>query len=318
MNTASWSSLSDQLVVAEDLFGATRGRELLGTWLDEQKERVDSPTFGNEFAQHVSLPGMQAIDYCHRYLRTRWGNALGGIRFFRRDVTRPFIEVIAHSFDDLDQLRGAVSAEWAAFEPQFLRLRTRPGRIAGPHVHLDVTIHAAHYQAMSRHSSTVSLEPFDSVDDAIAMVQRRFDDLKISQPQLYRNVTQANADDLREGHEAGQLMAIVAARRQVGLLAVSPGSIEWIEGDVINEEIVTAAASGHGYAAAAQTAWAASQHRSPTTHLIGTIDHLNVASRKSAQRAGRPSILEEVFIQLPHEPPCLRGRQLHAKAPPLT
>lgn len=299
MNTALWSSLSDQLTVAEDLFGVTHGRELLSTWLEQQEERVDNLAFGNEFAQHVDLPGIEAIDYSHRHVQSRRGEALGGIRFFRRDVTRPFIEVIAHTFDDLDELRAAVSAEWSAFSPQYLRLRTRPGRFVGPHVHLDVTIHAAQYQAMNPPSTIVSLEPFDSADEALTMVQRRFDHIEISQPLLRHNITQATAEELREWHEAGQLTAIVVAQRKVGLLAVAPGSIEWIEGDVINEEIVEATANGRGYAAAAQTVWAAGERPCSTTHLIGTIDHLNIASRTTAQRAGRPIILEEVFIQLP-------------------
>lgn len=314
MNTALWTSLSDQLAVAEDLFGATRGHALLSAWLDEQEQRVNNLTFGNQFAQHVALPGVQAIDYSHRLVQSQRGNALGGIRFFRRDITRPFVEIIAHTFDDLDQLREAVSAEWAAFHPQHLRLRTRPGRITGPHVRLDVTIHAAQYQAMSRPPTPVSLQPFDTADEAIAMVQGRFDDMKTTQPVLHHNISQANANDLRTWHETGQLMAIVAKHRKVGLLAVSPGSVEWIEGDVINEEIVNAAANGHGYAAAAQTAWAASPHRSSTTQLIGTIDHLNIASRKTAQRAGRQCILEEVFIQLPaaHDTPSVASASASA------
>ncbi|WP_019969607.1 hypothetical protein [Mycobacterium sp. 141] len=298
MSTALWSSLNDQLTVAEVLYGAACGRELLGAWLDEQEERVDNPAFGNEFAQHVTLPGIHPTDYSHRRVHCRHGNALGGIRFFRRDVTRPFVEIIAHTFDDLGQLRDCVAAEWAAFNPHHLRLRTRPGRLAGPHVRLDVTIHAAEYCAMSRPAATVSLQPFDNADDAIAMVHRRFDDMKINQPLLHRDISPAQSEDIRAWHREGHLMAIVAADRVVGLLAVAPGCVEWVEGDVINEEIVEGASRGHGYAAAAQATWAASAHRRPETLLIGTIDRLNTASRKTAQRAGRPIILEDHFIRL--------------------
>jgi hypothetical protein len=34
--------------------------------------------------------------------------------------------------------------------------------------------------------------------------------------------------------------------------------------------------------------------------LLGTIDRLNAASRRTALRAGRPAVLEAVFVALEH------------------
>jgi hypothetical protein len=55
---------------------------------------------------------------------------------------------------------------------------------------------------------------------------------------------------------------------------------------------------GRGYAAAAQTAWAKPLADSPNRLLIGTIDGLNTASRRTAERAGRPRVLDAVFVSL--------------------
>jgi len=67
---------------------------------------------------------------------------------------------------------------------------------------------------------------------------------------------------------------------------------------VVHEEVVEAAFSGRGYAAAAQSAWAHTRVRDPSMHLVGTVDHLNVASRISALRAGRARVLDDVRISL--------------------
>jgi hypothetical protein len=55
---------------------------------------------------------------------------------------------------------------------------------------------------------------------------------------------------------------------------------------------------GHGYAAAAQRAWAKAVAAEPDRLLIGTIDRLNGASRTTAERAGRPQVMEAVFLPL--------------------
>lgn len=151
---------------------------------------------------------------------------------------------------------------------------------------LDVSIHAAPYARMTPLDGRVVLEQFSSVDEAIALVDRRFEHMRDAQPDLYVNVTPAEPDDVRAWHTDGRLRAIVAGNEIVGLLAIVSGAVDWIVGDVVHEEVVDAAFSGRGYAAAAQSAWAHTRIRDPSMHLVGTIDHLNVASRISAQRAG--------------------------------
>ncbi len=116
---------------------------------------------------------------------------------------------------------------------------------------------------------------------------------------LARNVAPAAPDDLRLWHAAGQLRAVRAHDATVGLLAIAPGALEWIEGDEVKEEAVEAAHNGQGYAASAQAAWAAGVASDPERLLVGTIDRLNVASRKTAERAGRDRVLDEVFVSLP-------------------
>jgi len=291
-------SLREQRELAHTLFGP-RGAHLVAEWLDDEFAKVDDPTYVRLFTDHVSLPGIEPDDYAHRVVETSRGALLGGIRFYGRDVSRPFVEVVGHDFDDLDALRDCVHREWSPFAARFARLRARPGTVCGPRVLLDCGVHLARYRDMPAPDGRVSLAPFEDVDDAIAAVRRRYERLAADDPGLARNVSPADPDDVREWHSAGQLRAIMLRDTVIGVFAVAPGRVGWIDADEINEEVVDADHAGHGYAASAQRAWASRQSHHGDRMLVGTVDRLNEVSRRTAERAGRPRLLEDVFLLLP-------------------
>jgi len=130
------------------------------------------------------------------------------------------------------------------------------------------------------------------------MVRARYRRLMTDDPELARNVLPATADDLRLWHTAGQLRTVRAHDTVVGLLAIAPGQIEWIDADEMNEEVISVDHTGKGYAAFAQAAWSAHIAHDPLRLLVGTIDRLNMAFRKTAQRAGRRRVLDAVFVSL--------------------
>lgn len=295
--SAEWPSLVDELELADTLFGH-RGQALVASWLEGETARIDDMGFARQFSDHIELPGVRAEDYLHRRIRTSSGNLLGGIRFYGRDITRPFVEIVAHSFDDLDRLCDCVSREWSMFAPPLLRLRARPGRISGPNVLLDESVYVARYRDMRPPSPDVWLEPFSRVEDAESVVTARYQRMAADDPALARNVFPAATAELAAWHESGQLVGIRTRNALVGLLAVAPGAIWWIDGDEINEEVIAIEHRGHGYAALAQAAWAAHAARDRSRLLIGTIDRLNTASRKTAEAAGRRRVLDVVFLSL--------------------
>ncbi len=294
----TWPSLRDELDLAAALYGR-HGRVMLDEWLAHQLARTEDLAFGREFSDHIDLPGVRTADYLHRRVGTSAGTLLGGIRFYGRDIGRPFVEIIAHSFTDLNRMRACVSQEWSLFAPRFLRVRVSPGRLTGAGVVLDESVYAAPYCEMVAPRPTVRLAPFNRVAAAEAIVTERYRRLD---PGLARNITAATAAELVEWHSHGRLRAVHTPEGIVGLLAVVPGRIDWMDGDVINEEVISVEHRGHGYAAAAQAAWAAEPCRDRRRLLIGTIDRLNTASRKTAEAAGRRRVLDGVFISLPR--PC--------------
>lgn len=144
----------------------------------------------------------------------------------------------------------------------------------------------------------MSLTPFDDPDAALDMVGRRFAHMFTDDPDLAHNVLPQLPDELREWYRTDQLQAITVDDEPVGVLAVAPGAIRWIEGDEIKEEVINVEHSRHGYAALAQAAWAQGPGRYPSRLLIGTIDRLNIASRSTAERAGRRRVLDLVFVEV--------------------
>lgn len=300
---STWPSLRDELDLAAALYGL-RGRAMIGRWVDDQLARTEDLAFAREFSDHVDLAGVLPSDYLHRRVTTSAGTLLGGIRFYGRDITRPFIEIIAHSFTDLNRMRACVCQEWPLFAPRFLRVRVTPGRLTGAGVVLDESVYAAPYCDMHAANPNVRLAPFGKVEDAEAIVTEAYRRLD---PDLARNITAATAAELDEWHRYDQLRAIHTPEGVVGLLAVVPGTIDWMDGDVINEEVIIFEHRGHGYAAAGQSAWAAEPGRDRRRLLIGTIDRHNTASRKTAEAAGRRRVLDAVFISLPRLSRDTRG-----------
>ena len=313
--TAGWPSLAPIDALAVRLLGPADGPAALDAWFAHQLERTADPAFARLFADHLDLPGIADDDYLHRIVEAEGLRVLGGIRFYAQDPTRPFVEAIAWapldadagfdpwSGDAIERLRTVAGREWRAFSPFHLRLQLVEGDGAAHALPAgwttDVAVHAADTRAMVPDDGAVALAPFDDPREALALVEARFAALRRDEPALARNVSPADADALEECHRAGSLFRIVADGAIVGLIATLPDRIDWLEGEVVMEEVVSIERAGHGYAAAAQRALGARYASDPDRRrLIGTIDGANVASARSAERAGRPVVSRYVFVPL--------------------
>lgn len=306
--SSRWSSLSDQVELANDLVGPRTGEQKVARWLAEQMSLVEDVDFAEEFAAHVQLPGVEVLDYAHRHVRSTRGELLGGIRFYARNTARPFVDVLAHGFDDIDALTDCVLNEWSAFDAPYLRVRTAPGLLTDrPDVILDETIHVARYRDMAPADGRVTLDGFPDAEGALALVAARYARLAEADPVLANNLSPAAPEDLRRWHHRDQLRAICGRSNMIGVLAIAPGAIGWITGEEINEEVIDELHAGHRYAASAQAAWARYVAADTDQLLIGTIDRHNHASRATALRAGRPRVLDDVFIAL--RPSTTRARR---------
>lgn len=300
-----WPSLSCQITLAQRLFGP-RGKALIADWLEIQMARITDPEFARLFSDHMTVPGAGAGDFNHRLVSCAAGHLLGGIRFYGGDISRPFVEIVAHDFQDWQALTDCAAREWAVFHPAWLRIIVPHASRPVDHVQLDMTIYAARYGDMRPADGRVSLRPFSSPDEAAALVKARYHEMAENDPALARNVTPAHPGDLAQWHARGHLQAIWADTGNgagcVGLFAVMPGRVEWIEGDEVMEEVIATPFRGNRFAASAQREWAARPDLSPRRLLVGTIDGLNIASRCAASHAGRRPVLDYIFL------PCTQSR----------
>lgn len=287
--------------MAEKLYGP-HGKVILNQWFDIQIARITDLEFASLFSDHIALQGVSQTDYNHRYSHFQDKSLLGGIRFFGQDSGQPFVDVIAHNFDDWETLGRCVASEWKAFAPSRMRLLLTPGIAIPDSAYIDMSIHASRYKDMAPSDSRVSLRPFTSVEEIIKMVTVRYNHIFNTNPALANHISAARPEDLRVWHSNDQIRAIHPSihrsLKAVGLLAIAPGAIEWIEGDEVNEEVVLPAYNGHSLAASAQCAWAEREDIDPDRLLVGTIDNLNASSKRSAIKAGRNIILKYVFFPL--------------------
>lgn len=291
-----WPSLADELALAVRLFGSS-GASKVDRWVNEQAELVGDVEFARTFSDHLALPGVASLDYAHRHVRTARGDLLGGIRFYSRNTERPFVDVLAHSFYDIGALTSCVVADWSNFNVRFLRMRTTPYLLAErPDVILDKSIHLARCRDMAPADGRITLDRFDTAEDAIRLVAERYAHVAETDPPLSNNLTAAQPDDLRDWHEYEQMWAIRTGDDTVGVFAVAPGALGWITGQEINEEVISVGHAGKRLAVSTQCAWAHGWAADAADLLIGTIDRHNHASRATALRAGRPRVLDDIFI----------------------
>ena len=232
---------------------------------------------------------------------------LAGIRFFGQDVERPFVELLAWdgprwpSPDEWSTLRRAVAREWSAFAPAAVRLFHPPDLSMPEDAALDLSLHAAPYAAMGRSDVPAGARFASATDGAVAaaLVAARYREFRADDMVLARDLAPIEEDALRALMTEGRVMSIEWRERAVGLLAWESGSVEWLRGDVVAEEVVLGEASGQGLAAAAQRELARRQaERAPGTLLLGTILAANHASRRTALRAGRPEIARYSFLPI--------------------
>ncbi|MEP4198284.1 MAG: GNAT family N-acetyltransferase [Aliishimia sp.] len=304
MQVQQWPSLSAQLTLSKRLFGVT-GPELLQNWLDDQAARINDLAFARLFSAHITLPGISEQDFNHRHVTAQNGSLLGGIRFFGGNAERPFVELIAHTFQEsaggIEALASLVRSEWRAFKPENMRLLLTPEQLnsfeSAQSAFIDMSIHAARYEDIKKPNGRVELATFNNATAAIEIVEQRYRDVSEHDPDLAQNISAADPQDVQEWYDAGQIQAITAKDKTVGLLAIAPGNIEWMTGDEVNEEVISTPHTGKGYASEAQKAWA-EQAQDQDKLLLGTIDRLNPASRKTAEAVGRKAVLNYVFISL--------------------
>jgi GNAT superfamily N-acetyltransferase len=143
------------------------------------------------------------------------------------------------------------------------------------------------------------LDPVRAPADAAAMVAGVYAAVIAGDPAFAGELYAASESDLAQCQDEGTLHWIVADGARAGVIASQPGDVEMLPGHVIVEEAVLPAFRGRGLAAAAQRRLAGILAGQAADAVItGTIFAGNMASRRTAERAGRPALLNYWFALL--------------------
>lgn len=304
----AWSSNIPNACVARKVLGDA-GSDNLKLWFEQQVDRVSDPNFAQRFGDKRKSFDVPIEAFNHRMVERDTSRLLAGVRFLGGDASKPFVDLIA--WTEIDAKDGAhnwpliqhiVAAEWAAFRPFALRVFCTTELTLPEGSRIDQTVHAASYRDMAALptgcSVHVKLERLADATVALRIVRQRYDQLAATEPDLAGRLYPASRNELQESANHGGLFGICSSGRMIGVLSTIVGNVEWLHGDVVLEEVVEPEYAGRNVAAAAQNALAKMQVNNANTLLLGTIDQRNLASRKTAERAGRPVMMQYAFLPL--------------------
>jgi hypothetical protein len=274
----------------------------LGNWIRRELDRCDDPAWASIFEPHAAFFKMQPDSFLNRIVRIGGSDVLCAIRFYGGDFMRPFVDVFAWTGAlTWQQLMEGMSAEWAEFMPNSVRILTGSA-FAPAFAVLDQTVHFGmpREMLMQGRSSRLALVDCDSPEEAFSSAKHWYGELRKDNAALADEVSQSDIEDLGVCREQGILCWIMVDGMRAGLVGLAPGHIAWLGGMEVNEEILAGAVRGQGLGRFIQSE---AGHRlvekgMGDVPVIGTIQRLNEASRRTAVSSNRPAIMQYSFLSL--------------------
>lgn len=281
------------------------------SWLDLQLNRVSDAAFGEGFAEGCPWPGAKPADYLQRFVSFAGGEALVGIRFLGGSPDFRFVDlVITRGVEDPSGLAAAGRAaleSCALFSPQAIRVRqASEGTLEaeGWRAEIDQHFLAGRLDELDE-SVAVGLPPGLQLEpaspaDAEAFTAESYAAWAKVDSALAAKVRPSSGEELQGCHESGLLAFLVEGPERVGVIGVDTSDDAEFAGYLVEEEVIALAHRGRRLASAAQRlVIAALAPQAPDALLFGTIDAANVASIKTAERAGRERVAAYRFLYPP-------------------
>lgn len=307
-DAALWNSLNKQVCLSHALYGSL-GDKMVSLWLKAQMDSIADDKFCNEFKRKLDLPGVAAECYAHRIIEVPGLRLLAGIRFWNSQIDRPYVEIFAWHTEaegatpPWHLIAKVVSEHWATFRPSAFRVFVTNEVQLPPTANLDLLLYVGRFDevvaATTDWADLVTLTPFESVQAAADVVQKRFGALADDDPRLAAVLHVLDQSGIETLWNDRKLHALRYKGECAGLFAVTTRMAQWVFGDMVIEKIVLSDYAGRGLSIAAQRELAMMRAEDGTRLLVGTIHNLNIASQKSAQRAGRKVVAKYAFVPLP-------------------
>ena len=311
MNNDHWmpSLLAGTHPLMIQWLGRQTARQQLAQWLDDLMSRL-GPEGAQlpAFALACPVAGVLTADYATRHIGGAWGEALACPRFYGGATELPFVDVVSLGCSvkttDIAALIRACSEEFAAFEPQWLRLWVSSHEVAtpSPRARIDNRLFAAPIEAISFSPKPldykrIGLEP-TSAEKTHQCLVPIYEAIYAAWPSKAEWLPMATQHDLQQCAEVGACFMITVDGTKAGVIAAKPDTIRGIGGWTIQVEALNSEFRGRGLAPAAQRLLSENLSVARATLIIGTIDERNPASWKTAERVGRMDIGGWWFLPL--------------------
>lgn len=293
----------------------------LRTALEPDSERVGDAAFGAEVrdlvqaeeaaaAENVHVDVADPLMWADRRIIHDDGWSVIGIRFRERDLTRPFVEVIASSLsptaENIRRIVDEAAADLQAFRPLSVRVtvgepdvslawvRELPG--TGPAA-VDQYLVAGLIREINHRTRVASyrrasLEPMDPT-----LAAARVSEIYAAHPEGGRWATPAGLEELQEAAEDDALFEIFANGQPAGVVSAPRDDDHGLSGHLVQEICLDEEHRGYGYGPAVlQRLCEELPHPEPGTVLWGSIHPENVPSQRNAYAVGRTTVGGQIWV----------------------
>ncbi|MDZ5076090.1 GNAT family N-acetyltransferase [Nesterenkonia sp. HG001] len=314
---AAWTGLQ-----LRDWYAQDRLLAQLRTALEPDAERLENPEFGAEVRDLVQADESAAADDVHvdvedpllwadrRITHDDGGWSVIGIRFRGRDLTCPFVDVIASSLsptpENIRRIVTEAAEDLKEFRPLTARLTVGDPDSGLAEVHdasgigpsaVDQYLVAGLIRGINHRTRVasyrrVSLEPMDPT-----LAAARVAEIYAAHPEGTRWATPAGPDELQEASEDGALFEIFANGEPAGVVSAPRDDDHGLSGHLVQEICLDEDHRGRGYGPAVlQRLCEELPHPEPGTVLWGSIHPENVPSLRNAHAVGRTTVGGQLWV----------------------
>lgn len=286
-------------------------------WLQPSLDLVGDTTWGGTIRDLVQLPVEDPSLWANRLIELPGGHcAVTGIRFRNRDISKPFVDIIATTASPDAagfELLGQVLAKYRDFQPLCLRLNvpelndalriteTSPTNIGSAHPDLLILARpvtellaeqlAPAYQA-------VSLRPCPP-SAAAARTFEIYNELEASRPQLREWAVPADAQSLEGAASEDLLFEILVDGNPSGVIAAERTNAYGFTGFCMQEIAIDSSHRGRGIGVAALQHLLRKLPANEHDVLWGHIHPDNLPSLRNAQASGRQIVSAHIWFTPP-------------------
>ncbi len=281
-------------------------------------ERIGDAAFGTDYRDAVGVPVDDPLDWANRRVVLPDGGwMVTGIRFRGREVSRPFVDLVATTAsptpDGLLSLAPAVEAAYGEFGPLCVRVEVSDPAALVAEVESDprfgagsavdmyrVAGRVAELRAAPRAPSydAVTLRPGEP-DRLAALVSESYRVLGEARPQLAMWASPEDEESLAECAAEGLLLEVVHRGESAGVVAALRDDAHGMTGFGVQEIVLRPTHGGQGVAPGVLQRLVDELPAAPGDVLWGSIHPDNTPSLRNALSIGREIVGGHAWITLP-------------------